>query len=211
MHKPPNDYFYWPLTSYTEPTTSGVRVTTSWKDGTYADQGRGYMMFLAEQVNPPSFTSPGLVSFTKTVGSDGASVTGSSLGDAALVLNWESSGQTTEKGYFTNAGKPKQSVFNADLSQEIGVYGVPAYVAVNTATLPNWAGHSVPHAIAVVGYDASNYYYVDTCWKSTRCGYGNPTLTGTRPGTWAISKSTLYGALIGYIKDSGYYARTEIR
>jgi len=53
MHKPPNDYFYWPLTSYTEPTTSGVRVTTSWKDGTYADQGRGYMMFLAEQVNPP--------------------------------------------------------------------------------------------------------------------------------------------------------------
>jgi hypothetical protein len=111
-----------------------------------------------------------------------------------------------------SSNDPEETFYRA-LEQEIGVDGYPAVVEVLTAgfwaqktqwTLPNWQNHGVAHWIAVVGYDQSNFYYVDTCWRTTNCGFSDPDMTGPHPGTWAIPKYTLYEAMAsGY---GGYVA-----
>jgi hypothetical protein len=206
----------WPLTAYTEPNTSRVRVTTHWKDGAPADKGRGYMLYLAEQVRPPSFSTPGIETFQLTKHANGASVAGAFIQNEVSVLNWEASGWKSEKGYFVaQSPTAPAAVFDRELAQEIGLDGYPALVAVMTAgvgrnkakwTLPNWRNHGIPHWIAVVGYDENNFYYVDTCWRSTRCGYRDPIMSGPHPGTWSVSKATLYQAMKAF--GTGYVAPT---
>jgi hypothetical protein len=195
----------WPMQSYIEPLSSAVRVSSSWQDGHPQDQGRGYMMYLAEAVKPPSFTEPGVVTFQLVTNPNGTSVTGTFIDRLVTVLNWESSGLRSETGYFgRKPWRVSQTEFNSLLAQEIGLDGYPALVAVMTAgvapkgeewTLPNWANVATPHWIAVVGYDEDSFYYIDTCWGSTGCGYDDPTLTGQRPGTWPISNTLLYRAM----------------
>lgn len=204
----------WPLKEYIEPWTSATGTRTSWKDGELSDNGRGYMMYLAMEVQPPSFDVPGVVTFGMTVDSTGGSVVGSFASQEASVLNWEASGHRQETGYFVahSSNDPEETFYRA-LEQEIGVDGYPAVVEVLTAgfwaqktqwTLPNWQNHGVAHWIAVVGYDQSNFYYVDTCWRTTNCGFSDPDMTGPHPGTWAIPKYTLYEAMAsGY---GGYVA-----
>ena len=206
----------WPLTAYREPASSGVRVTTYWRDGEPADKGRGYMLYLAEQVRPPSFTVPGVETFELTRHSNGATVKTAYMSNEVRVLNWEASGWKSERGYFVaQRWKVSAGTFYRELAQEIGADGYPALVAVMTAgvsrngtrwTLPNWVNHAIPHWIAVVGYDENNFYYVDTCWGSTHCGYRDPPLTGAHPGTWSVSKVTLYKAMQAL--RTGYVAPT---
>ncbi len=206
----------WPLTTYIEPWTSATGTRSSWKDGELSDQGRGYMMYLAIAVQPPSFKVPGVVTFGMKVDETGGSVVGTTVAQAAAVLNWEASGHKGEIGYFAaQTSNVTPEAFYRALEQEIGVDGYPALVSVLTAgywaqgtrwTLPNWVNRGIPHWITVVGYDAASFYYVDTCWRSTGCGPRDPILTGAHPGTWAIPKYTLYEAMVsGY---GGYVAPT---
>jgi hypothetical protein len=206
----------WPLTAYTEPVTSAVRVTTYWKDGESADKGRGYMLYLAEQVHPPHFSAPGVETFQLTRHANGASVWTALIRNEVSVLNWEASGWKSRTGYFVyQKWRASPATFDRELAQEIGADGYPALVAVLTAgvwpngtrwTLPNWVNHGIAHWIAVVGYDENNFYYIDTCWGSTRCSYRDPNLTGPHPGTWSVSKATLYEAMKAL--QTGYVAPT---
>jgi hypothetical protein len=195
----------WPLKEYVEPWTSATGTRSSWKDGDLSDNGRGYMMYLAMEVQPPSFAVPGVVTFGMTVDSTGGSVVGSFAAQEASVLNWESSRHRQETGYFVaHQSDESEGTFYRALEQVIGVDGYPALVEVLTAgfwaqktqwTLPNWENHGIAHWIAVVGYDQANFYYVDTCWRSTNCGLRDPDMTGPHPGTWAIPRYTLYVAM----------------
>jgi hypothetical protein len=195
----------WPLREYIEPWTSATGTRSSWKDGDLSDNGRGYMMYLAMEVQPPSFAVPGVVTFGMDIDATGGSVVGSFGTQEASVLNWEASGHQQETGYYVaHPSNGPEEIFYRTLEQAIGVDRYPALVEVLTAgfwaqktqwTLPNWQNHGIAHWITVVGYDRSNYYYIDTCWRSTNCGLSDPDLTGLHPGTWAIPKYTLYEAM----------------
>ncbi len=175
-------------------------VTTRW-DAADVDSNQGfnakaraYMLFMATQVQPPSFSNPGIDDFS-TYPTMGGSPQG--IRDA---INWEISGHLRSGGkwatyfYFTreNSGpafSPDQ--MNADIVADIAGAGAPVIVAVDADYLPNWPDLAKPlhHAITVVGYDNVNgtYTYVDTCGR--QCG------SLTNGGTHDIPQAKLFKAV----------------
>lgn len=193
----------WPAGNFKEPYGPHIS-TTYWKSsdtGTssdtsngYATQGRAYLMYMAEQVKPPNWSTAGIVDFS-TYPSAGANFY--SLRDA---VNWEISNHTST-GYFYARVKVDASFTQGDLHNAVvldvtglgnnhGGFGVPVAVSANTHYLPNWPPNKyIAHAITIVGYNDQNltYTYVDTCGK--RCG------STSNGGTHTISQSQLYTAI----------------
>jgi RHS repeat-associated protein len=69
--------------------------------------------------------------------------------------------------------KAGEATFIADIESEIGTYGVPAMVAGEMVELPSQTMTNAPgmgHWISVVGFDATNFYYRDTCIGKSGCG-----------------------------------------
>jgi hypothetical protein len=185
-------------------------VTTRWDEAGddanlgYPTKGRAYIMFMAMQVQPPSFDNPGIDDFS-TYPTRGGSPQG--MRDA---INWEISGH--QRGgkwatffYFTeeNSGPtftPER--LNADIVADIAGAGVPVVVAVDADYLPNWPDLAKPlhHAITIVGYDNTNdtYTYLDTCGR--QCG------SLTNGGTHDISQAKMFKAvqMVGRADSDGY-------
>ena len=109
-------------------------------------KGRAYMLFMAMQVQPPSFDRPGIDDFS-TYPTLGGSPQG--IRDA---VNWEISGHLrggrwATYFYFTeeNSGPaftPDQ--MNADIVADIAGSGAPVIVAVDADYLPNWPDLAKP-------------------------------------------------------------------
>lgn len=178
--------------TYTEPY--GPIQETTWWDAydTTADTGngytaraRGYQMYLAMKVNPPSFDEPGVVDFSV------AGTKGANLQSVTEALNWELSGRNraTWKGYYymyTLASNTTKSSFINAVRSSLFDLGSPVVVFLDTydsstERLPNW-NRSVRHAITIVGYNNSNdtFTYTDTCGKAC----GSTTNGGTHTVSW---------------------------
>ncbi len=150
-------------------------VTTSWNSGRF----RGYMLYLAWQIQPPGWNSSGMMD-TAHYPSFGTTL--QSLRDG---LNWEISGhdQTNwANQYYTltwwgNEGSstPTQTpqTLHANVVADVYFNSVPVIAEVNARMLPTWtSGSRINHFVTIVGYNDSNgtYYYTDTCANSTSCG-----------------------------------------
>jgi hypothetical protein len=167
-------------------------------------KARAFMLFMAMQVQPPSFDSPGIDDF-RTYPTGGGSPQG--IRDA---INWEISGHLrggrwATYFYFTeeNSGpgfSPDQ--MNADIVADIAGAGAPVVVAVDADYLPNWPDLARPlhHAITIVGYDNINdtYTYVDTCGR--QCG------SLSNGGTHVMPQAKLFKAvqMVGRADSDGY-------
>jgi hypothetical protein len=134
-----------------------------------------------------------------------------------LVDNWGTTGVDSYHHPFDAVYTKSESVFRSDIEKEAREYSVPAQVGVRMADLPSQGyANKGGHSIAVVGYDNTNYYYVDTCWRQTTCGFGPKTMSHNYSGgttvnwAWRIGKKQLFESMLsegaGYIKDNGMYA-----
>lgn len=197
---------------YREPDYSIYHQTTFWQASStdyrfgYQTYGRAYIMYMAEAVQPQSpqssnFNSkvkgvvqntPGMMDFSTAY-----PTTGSTLATARDAMNWESSAHNVRgawPGYFwavVSTSSVTTSNLHADIVWDITQSGVPIVAAVNTAYLGNWgSGHSVAHAIAIIGYNdtAGTYDYVDTC--AAHCSYGS-----FNGGVHTITQTNLYNAI----------------
>lgn len=205
----------WPAGNFTEPngthqtktywaaSDTGGSIDTS--EG-FATIGRSYLMYMAEQVNPPNFLVPGIVTFNAY-----PTTAGASMPDTRDGLNWEISGhnQSLWQNYYyvwqPNSGS-RFTAANLLTDVEYCVYydGTSVLVAVDTAYLPNW-GISLAHAITIIGYDnvAGTYTYIDTCASRCRTGGGSQntgTYTATQTAMWhALSSTGLKSGQFGYL------------
>lgn len=200
----PSNVTSWPAGSFKEPSNAPSTIPpggTYWasqdKVNGYATYGRAYLMHLAEQVKPPSYTAPGMVSFAVYPS------TGANMTDLRDALNWEASGHAQNWASFfysiTSSSGMTLAGFHADIKKTIDG-GHAVVVAADTGMLPNWS-RSLSHAITVVGYDdkASTYKYTDTC--GIHC---NGSAKSKNGGVWTIAQTTLYQAVKtnggGYVK-----------
>lgn len=184
--------------NYTEPY-GPVQETTWWDaydTGTssdtsngYVSRGRGYVMYMAEKVDPPSFDEPGIIDFSV------AGTNGGNMRSVTEALNWELSGRNEDfwKGYwygYTLASASTKSEFIGRVRTNLFDFGSPVVVFLYTykdsdTHLPNWS-RNVKHAIAIVGYNNSTekLTYVDTCGRDCN-GSGNNTNGGTHTMDWS--------------------------
>lgn len=200
----PGNVTGWPAGNFREPSnapssipSAGTHWASSDKVNGYQTYGRAYLMYLAEQVKPPSFAAPGMDAFTSYP------TTGANLTDARDVLNWEASGHSSKyASFFYSIVSSKgltATALHGDVKKDIdGGHAVVA--AVDTGYLPNWS-RSLSHAITVVGYDdaTSTYKYTDTC--GVHCNGSSKSKNG---GVWTVAQATLFDAIeadgAGYVK-----------
>jgi hypothetical protein len=200
----PSNVTQWPAGDFKEPANAPNTIPaagTYWKSDEsvngYHTFGRAYLMHLAEQVKPPSFTTPGIASFTSYPS------TGSTIADARDAMNWEASGHAANWSTFfytlVSASGMTATKLHDDIKKTIDG-GHAVVVATDTAYLPNWS-RSLSHAITVVGYDdvKTTYKYTDTC--GVHC---NGSANAKNGGVWTIAQSKLYDGIkadgAGYVK-----------
>jgi hypothetical protein len=184
-------------------------ITTRWDEQDvdanlgFDARARAYMLFMAMNVDPPSFDRPGIDDFS-TYPTRGGSP--QAIRDA---INWEISdhaggGRWITWFYFTepNTGLGfTADKFNADVVADVWGSGAPVIVAVDADFLPNWPDLTRPlhHAITIVGYDNADntYTYLDTCGR--QCG------STTNGGTHEIAQKKLFKAMqmVGRVGDDG--------
>ncbi len=179
----------WAAGKFEEPY-GPYRITTYWDD----THSRAYLMHIAEQVSPPTFSTAGLPSFSAYP------TTGSATSDIRDVLNWEASSHASAWSAFFYeeiSASASATTLHTDVARDItGNHAV--VVTVDTTYLPNWS-RGLGHAIAIVGYDdsAGTYAYVDTCGKAC-----NGASQATNGGVWHVSQSKMHTAIAAF--GSGY-------
>jgi RHS repeat-associated protein len=165
--------------------------------------GQNYMLYLASKV----------VTFTTTYG------VSSDPPNVATWLNRESGGSGfsvalsgASRSYYAQKSHASQLAtvknnFFSSLVKSIWKYNVPAMVAAEMDLLPSQTmakrGPNYMHWIAVVGYDPTYFYYVDTCWGATLCGHPapdgslrarfDPNQPVTRPDPYLSTSGTPHG------------------
>jgi hypothetical protein len=178
------------------------RVRTYWASADtvsgYATKGRAFLMYIAEQVFPPGWATPGLAEFSYYP------TLGATLPDTRDALNWEISGHSPWWASYYYAVQPasgsrfSDAQLHRDVAWAIGYDNVPLVAAVNTAYLPNWS-RALGHTIAIVGYDdvAGTYTFLDTCGKACNGSAGN-----RNGGVYTIGRRSLYLAIASW--GTGY-------
>ncbi len=165
--------YYWNLsastTSYPAGTYNDGTAKTYW---TSKAPYRSYTLYLAQNVNPPSYKTPGEITYDQYG-------TGTYAKDIRDALNWEASQHNSAKwstffyDYVPNntSTTTDEQNFHDRIATDIAA-GVPVIVEGDTYYLPEWAYVHVLHYITVIGYDdsAKTYTYTDTCGKV--CGGG---------------------------------------
>jgi len=197
-----------PPAAYTEPNASlSIKATTTWAATDSASNGRGAIMYLAENERPAPdaslWTWHGVIDWTSSYPNDGTPV--DRIRDA---LNWEISGETSQSptsvtgpyAWMPYSASLTQSALHTYVQRDIAGQGTPLVANVATSSgryhLPNWGKRgSVNHSITIVGYDDANgtYTYIDTCGP----GCNN---SGAPAGVNTVSQQTLW-ALLGAETD----------
>jgi RHS repeat-associated protein len=183
----------------------------SWQGDPDLDGWR-YMWYLARQVQPGGASWTGVFGYLPN---KKATNFESRIRDAA---NWEYSLGTTayQRGYPFNwhATGNKADFVGYTESQLLNRH-VPVIVQLWTANpsgtegLPSWQTgpnryHSLGkyggHYVSIVGFDADNFYYVDTCWPHgcNPWGYDWTTSKGLGNRAWRVTKQVMWDMIAGF-------------
>ena len=195
--------WYWPnpnnnLTNNNVTDTAHSVTTTSWT----SERMRGYMSYLAWQINWPSGGLPhrGMMDNTHY---PSYATTLYGMQDA---LNWEETGHSTLFGFYllTWWNQSSQSALLNDVTTDTYTSHVPVVAEVDASYLPKWpgSGRGVHHFITIIGYNNNTgiYYYTDTCGKTTHCNSLSSNVDGT---VRTVSQSTMWTAITAIPVDTG--------
>lgn len=183
------------LQKFTDPSPAPQR-TTYWND----NAGRSYLMYIADQSQPPSFGGPGELGFGPYPNA------GTVTNDIVDVLNWEASGhnRATWKGFFYQVQNvPNAAALNHNIVVDIANNVAPVAI-VDSYELPDWShAHSnahVSHAIAIIGYDnnAGTYTYEQTCDSDCYTHHGHYTISQSALES-AIQQDQVQNGVVGAI------------
>jgi hypothetical protein len=186
----------------------GTRVGTYWSGSDnvngYTAHGRGFLMYMATQVRPPTWFASGISTWVDGAGQPLYPQVGSSREDIMAGVNWEISGHdpNTWMEAWYQAVDNDDGALDRDLqvavALDVGRDGVPVVAAVDTFDLPNWqAGSATPHirhAISIVGYDNTanppTYTYLDSCGRA--CNARGSNRDG---GIYVVAQSQMIAAM----------------
>jgi hypothetical protein len=186
----------------------GKRLGTYWSGSDnvngFTAHGRGFLMYLATQAQPPTWSASGMSTWVDGTGKPLYPQVGSSREVIMEGVNWEISGHdpNTWTDAWYQAVDNDDGALDRDLQVavmlDVGRDGVPVVAAVDTFDLPNWqAGTATPHirhAISIVGYDnAANpptYTYLDSCGRNCNARGGN-----SNGGIHVIAQSQMIAAM----------------
>jgi hypothetical protein len=181
----------WPSPGPSIVTSGGKRLGTYWsgsdKTNGYSAHGRGYIMYLGMQIQPPGWQSKGIPVYADAAGVPLYPTIGAPRTNIQVALNWEASDHApTGWAEFWYAGVMRFEPtlardLQAAVTLDVGRDGVPVVVELDTHGLPNWqAGSKTPHirhAVTIVGYDNAadppTYTYIDTCGRGCNNRAGN--------------------------------------
>jgi hypothetical protein len=152
----------------------------------YTAYARGYMLYLATQVQPPGWKSTGMAVFAVN-GRPIYKTFGAPRPNIIAALNWEASDHDEDDWMnFWYAGVTRfEPTLARDLQMavtlDVGRDGVPVVAVLDAHDLPNWqagaATRHLFHGIAIVGYDNTanppTYSYVETCGRQCNSRAGN--------------------------------------
>ena len=189
-------------------SSSGTRLGTYWSArdtlSGYVANGRGFLMYMAMNVQPPGWLATGLDVFTSSDGGPMYPTRGASPRGIAVALNSEIAGPgapnwaDTWYVYVTKGDPTLATDLHEAVQLDVGRDHVAVVAAADTHELPNWQARSAAphtrHAISIVGYDDAasppTYTYIDTCGRSCNGRAGN-----TNGDTHTISQAAMVQAL----------------
>lgn len=183
----------WPVPGPRLPTSGGKVVGTYWAGSDTASgftaHARGFLMYLAMQVTPAGWTTPGIDIMVDGEGKPRYPLLGATMADIKAALNWEASNHRvadSQDFYYASVGRWDPTLardLQAAVMLDVGRDGVPVVAGVDTFGLPNWQASDpsktphTRHAIAIVGYDNTanppTYTYLDTCGRACNNRGGN--------------------------------------
>jgi hypothetical protein len=181
----------WPSPGPIVGVSGGKRIGTYWSGSDrvsgFTANGRGFLMYMAMQVQPAGWKATGIAVFADADGKPVYPTWGASKEQIATGANWEISGHASDgwaDGWYGPVNTGNKSMardLNAAVMMDVGRDGVPVIGAVDVSYLPNWqSGSTTPHtrhAIAIVGYDNTanppTYSYLDTCGRACNARSGN--------------------------------------
>ena len=181
----------WPSSGPRVVVSNGQRIGTYWagtdKVNGFEAHGRGYIMYLGTQIQPPGWQSTGIAVFADAKSRPLYPTIGAPRTSIQVALNWEASGHDTSAwtDYWYASVMRFEPTLAADLRMavtlDVGRDSVPVVVELDTHGLPNWqAGSRTPHirhAVTIIGYDNTanppTYTYLDTCGRACNHRAGN--------------------------------------
>jgi hypothetical protein len=182
----------WPAHGPSLPTdASGNRIGTYWSGSDtvngYTAHARGYLMYIAMEMQPPGWLSKGQPVYADQSGKPIYPTIGAPRTSIQVALNWEASGR--EAGDWAEFWYASVMRFSPNAAGDlhtavmldVGRDGVPVVVELDTHGLSNWQdGKATPHirhAVTIVGYDNTanppTYTYIDTCGRACNHREGN--------------------------------------
>jgi len=169
----------------------GSRLGTYWSGSDtvsgFTANGRGFLMYLATQTQPPAWQTTGMVVYARADGTPLYPTRGGPRPNIMTALNWEASNNDPQnwiEAWYTSVIRPDPTLardLTVAVTLDVGRDGVPVIAALDTFDLPNWQNGSatphIRHAVAIVGYDnAANpptFTYIDTCGRACNNRGGN--------------------------------------
>jgi hypothetical protein len=169
----------------------GSRLGTYWSGSDsvsgFTAHGRGFLMYLATQTQPPAWQTTGMAVYTHSDGRPLYPSWGAPRTNIMTALNWEASNRNPNRWvdtWYASVIRPDPTLardLTAAVTLDVGRDGVPIIAALDTFDLPNWQNGSatphIRHAVAIVGYDnAANpptFTYIDTCGRACNARGGN--------------------------------------
>ena len=181
----------WPSPGPTVAKSAGTRLGTYWSGSDnvsgFTAHGRGFIMYMAMEAQPPGWQSSGISVFADSSGQALYPTRGAPRTNIMAGLNWEISNHVPEiwtTAWYASVIRPDPTLardLQTAVTLDVGRDGVPVVAALDTFDLPNWqAGAATPHtrhAVAIVGYDNAatppTYTYIDTCGRQCNSRGGN--------------------------------------
>jgi hypothetical protein len=172
-------------------TTDGSRIGTYWSGSDtvsgFTAHGRGFLMYMATQTQPPAWQTTGMVVYARADGTPLYPTRGGPRPNIVTALNWEASNndpQNWTQTWYTSVIRPDPTLardLTVAVTLDVGRDGVPVIAALDTFDLPNWQNGSatphIRHAVAIVGYDNAasppTFTYIDTCGRACNNRGGN--------------------------------------
>ncbi len=181
----------WPSPGPAVATSGSTRIGTYWS-GTdrvsgFTANGRGFIMHMAMEAQPPGWKSAGIAVFASSDGSALYPTRGAPRTNIMTGLNWEVSNhnlQSWSESWYASVIRADPTLardLQTAVTLDVGRDGIPVVAELDTFDLPNWQdGAKTPHtrhAVAIIGYDnAANpptYTYLDTCGRQCNNRGGN--------------------------------------
>jgi hypothetical protein len=174
----------WPSPGPAVAASGGKPLGTYWSGSDsvsgFAAHGRGFVMYMAMQSQPPTWRATGISVWADDRGAPYYPTRGASLESIQTGVNWEVSGRDPSRwvdAWYGTVNSYDQTLardLQVAVMLDVGRDGVPVVAAIDTFDLPNWQdGASTPHtrhAVTIVGYDNTasppTFSYIDTCGRA---------------------------------------------